>query len=485
MQKSIPFKTVAGACAQMFTSKGKWNVSPIQGLFRNAPDEQPQMIRFFHGNDERLNNKIKEEDLHEIFYILTDMYADEVVDEPDIIQILADFSEVDEMDYDPMTFSYVYDKIKRILNTNSNRERAIILRPLLNRLTRYEMYWLLVMMKRGVGNIRRRTIIHALAYVHKMPPDRINRAAQLIPLHEVATHLLASNDLPSCPTIGDKMLIHLPPTWDDTSLPFSMCFFELIRGERLTLHVHNDFTKLYDPNGMDIEDEGEDLTQLLSFLPKGIYMIERVSQDDLPVKVVDVLFTPDGLHDLPFYKRREWLFKNCHKMFIKDIDRVENMAQMKAKLTKKALCFLHNGRTKVHYTNSKMTTVRYSMTYTGEIFRLTAGVWVRDEMRGLVMNRWRVSARDGIDGYYEVGIIHSENYLEKHLKSYTDPDVKAVEGNEAAVTSPVFVEVKVQFADYDDRGIIIQGHIIALAPKAGISDVIPVDEIEWLMGDEE
>ena len=387
MTKAILFKTVAGACAQMFTSRGKWNVSPIQGLFRAAPSEQPQLIRFLHGNDDRLNSKLAEEDMHEMFYILTDMYADEVADEPDIIQILADFCEDGNADYEAMTFSYVYDKIKAILNTNSNRERAIILRPLLNRLTRYEMYWLLVMMKKGVGNIRRQTIIHALAYVHNIPPDRVNRAASLIPLHEVATHLLADDILPTCPSIGDRLLIHLPPTWDDTSLPFSMCLFELIRGERLTLHVHDDFTHIYDPSGLDIEDTEEGLSQLLSFLPKGIYMIERTPQDDLPVKVIDVLYNRAGLHDLSFVNRRKWLANNCPEMFMKDIPRVENMAQLKGKLTKKAMCFLHNGKAKVHYTNSKMTSVRYSITYSGEIFRLMAGVWVRDEMRGLVMNR--------------------------------------------------------------------------------------------------
>ena len=48
-----------------------------------------------------------------------------------------------------------------------------------------------------------------------------------------------------------------------------------------------------------------------------------------------------------------------------------------------------------------------------------------------------------------------------------------------------FVQVDVHFADYDERGIIIQGIITDIIPDAGISDVIPVEDIEMLVGGEE
>ena len=47
-----------------------------------------------------------------------------------------------------------------------------------------------------------------------------------------------------------------------------------------------------------------------------------------------------------------------------------------------------------------------------------------------------------------------------------------------------FVQVDVHFSDYDDRGIVIQGVITDIIDDAGISDVVPVEEVEWLVGDD-
>ena len=50
---------------------------------------------------------------------------------------------------------------------------------------------------------------------------------------------------------------------------------------------------------------------------------------------------------------------------------------------------------------------------------------------------------------------------------------------------PTFVEVEIHSADYDERGIHIQGVITDLAPTAGLSDVVAVEDIEHLVGEEE
>jgi len=51
--------------------------------------------------------------------------------------------------------------------------------------------------------------------------------------------------------------------------------------------------------------------------------------------------------------------------------------------------------------------------------------------------------------------------------------------------APTFVEVEIHFADYDDRGIHIQGVITDLAPTAGLSDVVPVEDVEYLVGEDD
>ena len=50
---------------------------------------------------------------------------------------------------------------------------------------------------------------------------------------------------------------------------------------------------------------------------------------------------------------------------------------------------------------------------------------------------------------------------------------------------PTFVQVDVHFTDYDSRGIVIQGVITDVIADGGIADVIPVEEIEWLVGEDD
>ena len=99
------------------------------------------------------------------------------------------------------------------------------------------------------------------------------------------------------------------------------------------------------------------------------------------------------------------------------------------------------------------------------------------------MSGWQVAARDGVDGYYEVGVIQAEPDLEKQLRDRVQK-AKALEGEMALMIGPTFVQVDVHYADYDDRGIIIQGVITDIISNAGISDVVPVEEVEWLVGED-
>ena len=126
----------------------------------------------------------------------------------------------------------------------------------------------------------------------------------------------------------------------------------------------------------------------------------------------------------------------------------------------------------------------FSTKHRGDVFRLVGGVWTHDDARGLTMSGWRVAARDGIDGYYEVGTISADIDIQKQLEGMVDP-AKALEGEMALASNPTFVEVEVHFAEYEERGIVIQGVIRGISRGTGISDVVPVEEVEWLVGGEE
>ena len=77
-----------------------------------------------------------------------------------------------------------------------------------------------------------------------------------------------------------------------------------------------------------------------------------------------------------------------------------------------------------------------------------------------------------------------EEDIVKQLRGMVAP-AKAMDGEMAMMKGPTFVQVDVHFTDYDDRGIVIQGVITDVIADAGIADVIPVEEIEWLSGENE
>ena len=343
-----------------------------------------------------------------------------------------------------------------------------------------DAYWVILRMQRKANPFKRRDVIMALANVFNIPSIRLTRASSFLDLPSIARYLLEEKDLPTTPVVGDKLLMPLPVRWTEKGMPFTDTNLEVIRGERLTLHIDEDLFSLRDPNGVEVK---HDVDVLQSMLDNGIYVVERVQADDFPVTLVDVLLNSEDIHNKPFSARREWLEDNIPEFFIKAITNVRNPSEMKRKCPKNGITFLHNGDAIVDYTNPRSSLVRYTTKATGEIFRIIGGVWQHQEGRGLCLSGWQVAARDGIDGYYEVGIIPAEPDIEKELGKQVQ-NAKALEGELALMKGPTFGQVDVHFTEYDDRGIIIQGVITDIISSAGIADVIPVEEIEWLVGDD-
>ena len=169
--------------------------------------------------------------------------------------------------------------------------------------------------------------------------------------------------------------------------------------------------------------------------------------------------------------------------FFKHMEWCENPAQIKAKTPPKAIAFMYSRDGILTYNNTKEEIVRFSTKSRGEILRLLGGIYTEDPVRGLVMNRWRVAARDGLDSYYEVAEIQADSLeMEKRLQRQTQ-DSKAIVGEVAQMKGATFVEVELHHATYDSRGIIISGSITDIIPDAGFSDVVAVEDLEYLAGD--
>lgn len=478
------FSHIAACCRQAYNGVRRPHIV-LESVFALSPKEIPSLIEFFY-EDGSIGERLSDEDLREIFYNLTDLYPEEVESEPDLVQVLSNLSEEIETTVD---FKFIHAHMKQMFGEVDNKVRSMIMRILLKRVTARDVYWLILRLTRKANPFKHRDVVNALAIHHKILKARVRKEALFTPLSKLAQRL-ALDELVGVPRIGAALFVPLP-TRVEACIPYvgeDANWIEIIRGERLVMHCDEDFTSFHDPSGIESNittNDAASLTERINVnLPHGIYLIERVPESEYPLKIVDVLYSHNSIQDKPFNERRLWLEENLADVFIKPMELVQNITQLKAKAPKNGLCFIHNGRAPVSYTNTREEVVRFSTKATGDVFRLIGGVWRHEPGRGLKLDSWRVAARDGIDGYYEVGDIPCSPDLWKKLVQET-VEGKAIEGELVLMKHPTFVDVQVHFAEYNERGVIIQGSIEGIVNSAGISDVVPVEEVEWLMGGEE
>lgn len=475
------FRHIAACCRQAYNGVRRPAIV-AESAFKLAPRQIPELIDFFY-EDSRIDRKLTDEDLREVFYHLTDLYPEEAVDDPDIV---AELSKLVKTDAETtMTFGFAYQRMQDILNADDNRVRAMIVRIILKRTHPRDAYWFLLRLTRTANPFKRRDILKALGQCYGMPTQRLMQESMFSSIRAVAEKVMAGAELIGVPSTGNPVILPLPRRHRGEDLPFNGkdAELEVIRGERLTLHINDKIGSVaYDPHGVEVQEI--DSTQLASCLEAGIYVVEHTPQDDFPLKVCDILTLEGGkAHEWTRSKRRQYIDDNLSDLLVKDTQAVENMRGIKKLSPKNGVVFIHNPESKLTFTNSSDEVVLFSTKHTGEVFRLVAGVWQHEPARGLVLNGWRVAARDGIDGYYEVGTISAEPHMEKKLAHLTTAGT-AVEGSRVDMKAPTFVEVEIHFADYDERGIHIQGVITGLAPSAGLSDVVPVEEVEYLVGED-
>lgn len=469
---SIPFKTIAAACRQAYNGVVRPTVV-LEGLFNHSPQSVEEIIRFCY-EDARVEQCLSDEDLREVFLYLTDAYPEEVDDNPDLVQIITQLSQQEET---TVSLSFVLKQMKQIFNADNNKTRSVIINLLLRKINQRDSYWLFIRLLRRRNPFKRSHILNAMANHHDIFYDRLRRAANFLPLWVVAERLAAGEEMVGVPTIGSPLILPLPALIAKDDATFG-CYVEVIRGERLSVHKGgNDLLLVYDTNGIVVE-EVEGLETIQYGLDDGIYVVERTPQDDFPLKVVDTL-----LHEGTFEERRQWLEDHLPtKDFLKEMTWCDNPAQIQANTPKGGITFLHRKSARLTYNNTRDEVVRFVSKSEGQILRLIGGIYIDDPVRGLVMARWRVAARDGLDSYYEVGDVEAiDREMEKRLKRLTEPS-KAMAGELAQMTGPTFVDVELHHADYDYRGIRISGVVKGILGDVGFSDVVAVEDLEWIGG---
>lgn len=470
------FATVAASCRQAYTGAVR-PVVVLERLFAHAAKHHPMVIRFLY-EDGRVEQRLSDEDLREIHLHLTDAYPEEVADEPDLIQVLADLSTAKET---AVALGFIMASMRSLYAADNNRTRAIIIDSLLRRVSRRDVYWLIIRLTRRRNPFKRGHFVRALANHHEMPIGRIRREAMFTRLDRVAEMLSTGAEMVGVPTIGSPLIIPMPRKSLDLGSQAYGADVEVLRGERMTIHKSDSLTTIMDVNGVEVESI-DGYESLLPLLPVGgIFLIERVPQDDFPLSVVDVLRSPDGVHEKDFVTRRTWLFDTLPHSMVKDMTLIENEKQALAAIPANAVAFLHFHNGHLGYASGADEVVRFTTKSEGLVFRVICGIWTEDPARGLSLSRWRIAARDGPDGYYEVGDLEAEREVEKRLIRMT-VDGKATAGEQVMMKGPTFVDVQVIHADFDERGLVVGGTIQGIVPNGGISDVAGVEEVEWRAG---
>lgn len=470
------FATVAASCRQAYTGAVR-PVIVLERLFKHAPKHHPMLVQFLY-EDGRVEQRLGDEDLREIYLYLTDAYPEEVVEQPDLIQVLADLSPTEKT---TVALGFIMASMRSLYAADNNRTRAIIVDSILRRVCTRDAYWLIIRLTRRRNPFNRSHFVRALANHHEIPIGRVRREAMFTRLDRVAEMLSTGAEMVGVPSVGSPLIIPMPRKTTDLGAQAYGADVEVLRGERLTIHKTKSLTTIMDVNGVEVEsiDGSEALFPLLP--DGGIYLIERVPQDDFPLSIVDVLRSADGVHEQDFVARRTWLFDKFPHSLVKDMVFIENENQARAAVPAQAIAFLHFHNGHLGYASGADEVVRFTTKSEGLVFRVICGIWTEDPARGLSLSRWRIAARDGPDGYYEVGDLEAEPETERRLARMV-VDGKATAGEQVVMKGPTFVDVEVVHADFDERGLVVFGTIQNIVPNAGISDVAGVEEVEWLSG---
>ena len=166
--RSINFTHIAASCRQAYNGVRR-PVIVLESCFNMSPSQIPQMIRFFY-EDERLEERLRDEDLREIFFLLTDLFPSEIDPDPDLVNMISQLSEVDET---TTSLAFVQSQMAKMLEAEDNKVRAMIMRLILKRMTARDAYFVILRLVRRANPFKRSHVISALSNHFSHPTSRL------------------------------------------------------------------------------------------------------------------------------------------------------------------------------------------------------------------------------------------------------------------------------------------------------------------------
>ena len=467
------FRTIAETCRVALAWPSK-KYQLVSNLLAHSKDNYWDVVYFIYPVSDSIK-RLSDEDLREVYYLLTDLYPEELDPDPNLIELLCKLSNGSQTTAHLMR---VKDTIQRVLNSESNVERASLLRPLFNRITERDMHWLFLRISQRQFPFKRHDVLKGIARREGLLLTNVKRASNLLGLKKVCRRLQRGEGLSDVlrPAIGTGMVISTPLLVDHEEIPFGKCFLDVPEGEWMTLHVFDQGAKLFNSIGKELEtDENFDQEISAMGLWNGIFLIEYAEGRALEYKIVDVLSED---HKMTFEKRREMICEHLSVHFLKDMTLIEDVAYHVENVGFENVTLLWNAKGLLSFDNSvyevAIVNPKKAMT---SIFKVVGGIYTKkDPLAAPRITKWKIAVRDG-NGFYEVGYADSEPSLD--LRRFCDPH-KVREGEQVSIKTPLYVEVSVVSGGWGEYGAYVQGVIKRIASEAGSSDCVNINQIESL-----
>ena len=417
--------------------------------------------------------RMSDEDLREMFLHLTDAYPEEVMDDPDLIQILADLSKTDRTEIESR---HVCSVISMIINADDNEQRARLIAPLFSRIDQRDMREIIMRISNRSSSISRSDVVFGLAKANGELYRRVKKASLLVGMERVCNLFSMGESISEIikPVLGAPLLIPSPSVFSLKDVPFGECFSSKPEGVWCSAHVENGKCILMDSSGNVMEETTIPI-------PDGIWLVEYAAGRNQEIQIIDRLNCPDG--GLDFKNRRasvETLLGEQQHWLLKKMEYHESALSIDTE----GATLLWNARGVLSFENSPYEVVLVQMKpQNTKVMRLISGLWVQlHEESNIHLGKWRVGARDG-NSYFPIGVIPAkDDDIRKQLTKFCE-ETKAVVGAEASVMSPVFVDVEMVSTGWGDYGPYVDGVIKGINRTAGINECMSVIEIEMLEGD--
>lgn len=448
----------------------------VANNIRAQMDDAWTIISFFYPKD-GIGNRLSDEDFREIFFLLTDAYPEEVDENPDPIHLLTTLSETD---LTVGSAKSVVDRAHRILEAPDNEVRAWLIRPLFERISKRDLHPFFMRLSVRASPIRRRDVILALSMAYEHPFHHIRTSVNLLGLQSTVRDLsLGAFDYSKIRPVSGKPIILPSPVLlaSPDAIGFTKCFVEIVEGTRITVHHSKTGTIGFSASGSEIPDDDGWMSRWAEALKTkefpmdyGIYLCDYAEQRDNPLLLVDWL-TPDN-PKTSFNARRKVL-SSVPDWALKPLQLYDSPAMISQDEYDLPL-IIHNARGILTYENTIEEIALLNPKTRERVVRVLSGRVVESSSGGSPIVMWRLGVRDGFD-YYPVTEVECELDFKRYCAPY-----KVIIGEAVKIETPLFVTVNVLASGWGDIGAYLNCRIVEVAPAAGISDCIGVEELGYV-----